>query len=120
VHHPSEGNHEADTTNDSASGPAVVSEKKLRIRDRLRLWEKDNPSEAQTILTDASYSGELSNTFTRPQNVTMAQFDVAPPLFEGDELSDLRSSSANLQPGDLVEMRYGLVSSFLLPPVNTI
>lgn len=57
------------------------------------------------MLTDFAQAGELSNTFTRPQNVTMAQFDVTSPLFEGDELSDLRSDNINLQPGDLVEMR---------------
>ncbi|KAI0125887.1 hypothetical protein BJ170DRAFT_725547 [Xylariales sp. AK1849] len=57
------------------------------------------------MLTDFAHLGALSNSFTRPQNVTMAEFDVSSPLFEGDELSDLRSDDATLQPGALVEMR---------------
>ncbi|KAI1382147.1 RNB-domain-containing protein [Hypoxylon crocopeplum] len=48
--------------------------------------------------------GELSNNYTRPQNVTMATFDVTTPLFDGDELGDLRSDDANLKPGDMVEL----------------
>lgn len=63
------------------------------------------------MLTDSAQSGELSNSFTRPQNVTMARFDVTSPLFEGDELSDLRSDNINLKTGDLVEMRYALPHS---------
>lgn len=58
------------------------------------------------MLVDMAYAGELSNSITRPQNVTMAQFDVGSSLFEGDELSDLRSEDAMLRPGDLVELRY--------------
>ncbi|RYP49763.1 hypothetical protein DL768_004550 [Monosporascus sp. mg162] len=48
--------------------------------------------------------GELSNSFTRPQNAAVAQFEASTPLFEGDELEDLRSDTARLKPGDLVEL----------------
>ncbi|KAH8198704.1 hypothetical protein TruAng_007117 [Truncatella angustata] len=34
----------------------------------------------------------------------MAQFDINSPLFDGDELSDLRSDNTTLKAGDLVEM----------------
>lgn len=64
----------------------------------------ENPTEAQTMLTDIAHSGEVTNSFTRPQNDSMHQVDVTAPVFDGDELSDLRSDSANLKPGDLVEM----------------
>lgn len=74
------------------------------IRERLRKWEAENPNEVQAMLVDFAQVGDLSNSYTRPQNVTMAQIDHATPLFEGDELSDLRSDSATLKPGDLVEM----------------
>lgn len=58
------------------------------------------------MLTDFPDEGGLSNSFTRPQNVAMAQFEVSAPLFQGDELGELRSDDALLKPGDLVELRY--------------
>ncbi|KAI0003988.1 RNB-domain-containing protein [Xylariaceae sp. FL0662B] len=79
-------------------------EKQLPIRERLRRWELEHQSEVQSILSDHPNTGELSNSFTRPQNVTMAQFDVTSPLFDGDELGDLRSDDAVLKPGDMVEL----------------
>ncbi|KAK9425083.1 hypothetical protein SUNI508_03223 [Seiridium unicorne] len=97
VQHPSR---KATSPGSGANG----AQRRVWIRERLWNWEKDNPTEAQTMLTDYSFAGELSNSFTRPQNVTMAQFDVTTPLFEGDELSDLRSDNTNLNAGDLVEM----------------
>ncbi|OTB06612.1 hypothetical protein M426DRAFT_318669 [Hypoxylon sp. CI-4A] len=78
--------------------------KKLPIRERLRLWDEEHQDEAKTILSDFADSGELSNSFTRPQNVSMATFEVSSPLFDGDELGDLRSEDANLKPGDMVEL----------------
>ncbi|KAF3017477.1 hypothetical protein E8E14_010462 [Neopestalotiopsis sp. 37M] len=56
------------------------------------------------MLADFAHTGEVANSLTRPQNDSMHQVDVTPPLFDGDELSDLRSDSSNLKPGDLVEM----------------
>lgn len=80
--------------------------KKLPIRQRLRIWDEEHPDEIKAILNDAANIGELSNSFTRPQNVTMVDPDIASPLFDGDELGDLRSEDANLNPGDMVELRY--------------
>ncbi|KAK8114252.1 hypothetical protein PG999_006321 [Apiospora kogelbergensis] len=56
------------------------------------------------MLADHAPAGEISNSFTRPQNVTMAQFDANSPLFQGDELSELRSDDTMLSPGDMVEL----------------
>lgn len=79
---------------------------KYSIRDRLRHWEQQNPNRSETILSDYAGYGELSNNITRPQNVSMASFETASPLFDGDELGDLRADDANLKPGDMVELRY--------------
>ncbi|KAI1143549.1 RNB-domain-containing protein [Hypoxylon sp. FL0543] len=78
--------------------------KKLPIRERLRKWDEEHQDEAKTILSDYADMGELSNTITRPQNVTMATFEVNSPLFDGDELGDLRSEDPNVKPGDMVEL----------------
>ncbi|KAI5866873.1 RNB-domain-containing protein [Durotheca rogersii] len=77
---------------------------KLNIRERLRIWDEENQDEAKLIISDFADMGEVSNSFTRPQNLSMGQFEITPPLFDGDELSDLRSDSANLGPGDMVEL----------------
>ncbi|KAI2629773.1 RNB-domain-containing protein [Hypoxylon sp. NC1633] len=77
---------------------------KLPIRKRLRLWEEEHQDESQIILSDYAYEGDLSNSFTRPQNISMALFEVAAPLFDGDELGDLRSDDAQTKPGDMVEL----------------
>ncbi|KAI1639449.1 hypothetical protein F4809DRAFT_595278 [Biscogniauxia mediterranea] len=76
----------------------------LPIRDRLRVWDQENTAKTQAMLVDIADVGGLSNSFTRPQNITMAGFDITSPLFDGDELGDLRSDDAMLKPGDLVEM----------------
>ncbi|KAK7952177.1 mitochondrial cyt-4 [Apiospora aurea] len=83
---------------------AKKSKGQIPIRQSLRNWERDNPDEAQAMLADHAHLGELSNSFTRPQNVTMAQFDANSPLFQGDELSELRSDDTMLTPGDMVEL----------------
>lgn len=88
--------------------------KKLSIRERLRIWDEEHQDEAKTILADYADTGELSNSFTRPQNVTMANLEIASPLFDGDELGDLRSEDTNLKPGDMVELRYVCQPLFLL------
>ena len=99
------------------SGRQVVDSKKTEsIRARLRKWDEENPSEAEAMLTDHAQTGQLSNNFTRPQNVTMAQFDGASSLFDGDELGELRSSDTQLQPGDMVEMRYPPLAASLAHP----
>lgn len=94
---------------------AVDSKKPESIRARLRKWEEENPSEAEAMLTDHAQSGELSNNFTRPQNVSMAQFDGG--SFDGDELGELRSSDTQLQPGDMVEMRYTPLAAYPAHPL---
>jgi len=82
-------------------------EKILPIRQRLAAWEKENPAPVETMLTDHAAEGETSNTYTRPQNMTTVQIETSQPLFDGDELSDLRSDDALLQAGDLVELSSG-------------
>ncbi|KAI0890000.1 mitochondrial protein cyt-4 [Annulohypoxylon maeteangense] len=93
-------------SNISDDGPhfTLGGTNKKNIRERLRRWEERHQDEVHTILADYADAGELSNNFTRPQNVAMATFDVASPLFDGDELGDLRSEDANLKPGDMVEL----------------
>ncbi|KAI1779950.1 RNB-domain-containing protein [Hypoxylon cercidicola] len=78
--------------------------KQLPIRERLRIWDDEHEDEAKTIMNDFADRGELSNSFTRPQNVSMVNPEIASPLFDGDELGDLRSEDANLNPGDMVEL----------------
>ncbi len=90
----------------SEDGLGKPKEELLPIRERLRTWDEENPGPAQAMLTDFAQEGGLSNSFTRPQNVAMAQFDVSTPLFQGDELGDLRSDDSLLKPGDMVELRY--------------
>ncbi|KAI0842046.1 RNB-domain-containing protein [Hypoxylon sp. FL0890] len=80
------------------------SREKIPIRERLRIWDEEHQDEAKTILADYADAGELSNTITRPLNVAMATFEVASPLFDGDELGDLRAEDANIKPGDMVEL----------------
>ncbi|KAI0383879.1 RNB-domain-containing protein [Hypomontagnella monticulosa] len=76
----------------------------LPIRERLRIWDQEHEDEVRTILADFADAGELANTITRPQNVSMGVFQVTSPLFDGDELGDLRSDDAILKPGDMVEL----------------
>ncbi|TRX97670.1 hypothetical protein FHL15_001425 [Xylaria flabelliformis] len=79
---------------------------RLPIRERLRRWEKENPSQGEMMMTDFAASGNLGNNLTRPQNVGMVQIETedSSPLFAGDELVDLRSDDAMLDIGDLVEL----------------
>ncbi|KAI1870268.1 hypothetical protein JX265_006438 [Neoarthrinium moseri] len=91
-------------TSSKAAAYLATGGKPLGIRQKLKKWADENPSESTAMLTDHAYDGEVSNNFTRPQNISMAQMDVSSPLFEGDELSDLRSDEIQLQAGDLIEM----------------
>ncbi|KAI0515248.1 hypothetical protein F5B22DRAFT_194294 [Xylaria bambusicola] len=79
---------------------------RLPIRERLRIWEKENPTKGEMMLSDLASHGSLSNSHTRPQNVSLMEFDPedSTPLFIGDELADLRSDDAMLSAGDLVEL----------------
>ncbi|KAI1263036.1 hypothetical protein F5Y18DRAFT_395862 [Xylariaceae sp. FL1019] len=102
VRHPGSA-HDASGT----SYPTQKNDKPVEtFRQRLRRWEAENPKEDIQVLPDDSEAGSLSNTLTRPQNVTMAQFTVqdSRPIFAGDELGDLRSDDATLSPGDMVEL----------------
>lgn len=97
---------EPDASDASVHAKDGEAEKQLPIRERLRKWDAEHVAHTEAMLTDLAGMGQLSNTFTRPQNVTMAEFDVSPPLFDGDELGDLRTDDTVLKPGDLVELRY--------------
>ncbi|KAI0102900.1 hypothetical protein GGR51DRAFT_274877 [Nemania sp. FL0031] len=103
VHH-TKSNYDAPASS-SAAGPAPG----MPIRSRLRKWEAENPTVAEMMLSDHADEGELTNNFTRPQNVGMVQLDLndSAPLFTGDELVDLRSDDAMLDAGDLVELQSG-------------
>ncbi|KAI1299088.1 hypothetical protein F5Y03DRAFT_397703 [Xylaria venustula] len=93
-------------SNYDASGDESSSAPKLPIRERFRIWEKENPGEAASILHDDASDGQLNNSLTRPQNVSVVQMNSvdSSPLFAGDELEDLRSDDAMLNAGDLVEL----------------
>lgn len=58
------------------------------------------------MMSDLASHGSLSNSHTRPMNVSTMPFDPedSSPLFDGDELADLRSDDAMLSAGDLVEL----------------
>ncbi|KAI1500099.1 hypothetical protein F5X99DRAFT_387647 [Biscogniauxia marginata] len=101
VQHPASEHDAPDASLRAEDGQA---EEKLPIRERLRKWDRENVAKTEAMMTDIADMGELSNSFTRPQNVTMAEFDVVSPLFDGDELGDLRSDDTMLKPGDMVEM----------------
>ncbi|KAI1756508.1 hypothetical protein F4782DRAFT_482821 [Xylaria castorea] len=92
-------------SSDAEQEPAH-GKRKLSIRQRLHRWEEENPSPGEMMLCDFAADGDLGNNLTRPQNVGMMQIDGedSSPLFAGDELLDLRSDDAMLDPGDLVEL----------------
>ncbi|KAK8139658.1 hypothetical protein PG984_000781 [Apiospora sp. TS-2023a] len=81
---------------DAASSPRISAYRakktkdQIPIRQRLRQWEKDNPDETHAMLADHAQLGELSNSFTRPQN--------------GTSFRELRSDDTMLAPGDMVEL----------------
>ncbi|KAB5536410.1 hypothetical protein GE09DRAFT_326598 [Coniochaeta sp. 2T2.1] len=83
----------------------------IPIRERLRQWEAENPLPAQSLLVDHGDPGARNNSLTRAQSVSQIDVDFDrdaadsyQPLFEGDDLDDLRSSSSDIQPGDMVEL----------------
>ncbi|KAI1431457.1 mitochondrial protein cyt-4 [Xylaria sp. CBS 124048] len=88
------------------ASPALSKRQRPDIRQRLRKWEQENPSAGQAILDDFPFEGDLTNSITRPQNSAMIAIEVgdSSPLFARDELVDLRSDDAMLDPGDLVEL----------------
>lgn len=103
--------HEQSDYEDGLAGSSTArrgSGGRTPIRERLRKWEEENPTEAEMMISDLSSVGELTNNLTRPQNVATIQLDIdaTSPLFAGDELVDLRSDDAMLDPGDLVELQY--------------
>ncbi|KAI1336829.1 hypothetical protein F5Y15DRAFT_196313 [Xylariaceae sp. FL0016] len=89
---------------DSEASTVVETANRLSIRERLRKWEEENPATNESIVVDDAPEGGLSNSFTRPQNVSMAQLESSTPVFDGDELGDLRSDSTAIKAGDLVEI----------------
>ncbi|KAI1118928.1 hypothetical protein F5Y14DRAFT_398200 [Nemania sp. NC0429] len=104
--------HENSDHDDGLGGSSTSqsdSRSKMPIREHLRLWQEENPAEGEMMLSDISSTGELTNNLTRPQNVALLQLDMdnSSPLFVGDELEDLRSDDAMLDPGDLVELHAG-------------
>ncbi|KAI1739360.1 hypothetical protein F4680DRAFT_144616 [Xylaria scruposa] len=105
VHHAQSNYDGLNGTSDAKQAPARRNPR-IPIRERLRRWEKENPSQGEMMMSDFASSGNLGNNLTRPQNVGMVQIETedSSPLFAGDELVDLRSDDAMLDPGDLVEL----------------
>lgn len=84
---------------------------RLNIRDRLRLWEKENPLPAEQILQDISAAQSWGNFLTRSQTARTFSDEqdtqqANPDLFDGDVLSDLRGQTSSILAGDLIETRY--------------
>ncbi|KAH8675975.1 hypothetical protein BX600DRAFT_432511 [Xylariales sp. PMI_506] len=104
VQHPDKSPRGDGRSSTRAASTESEQQKSLPVRERLRQWEIENPNPADATLSDFAFAGELSNIVTRPQNISMTQFTVASPLFDGDELSDLRADDSTLQAGDLVEL----------------
>ncbi|KAH6689134.1 mitochondrial protein cyt-4 [Plectosphaerella plurivora] len=82
------------------------------IRERLRDWEAKNHDTARTLLEDQPFSEKLGNFLTRSQTARTYAEDTSlktptADLFDGDILTDLRAQTSALQPGDLVETRFG-------------
>ncbi|KAJ9157249.1 RNB-domain-containing protein [Pleurostoma richardsiae] len=81
----------------------------LDIRERLRQWEKEHAEQAITAPKDYSPPGALRNTFTRSEAPNLVEIDEDAerdnqPLFDGDDLVDLRSDTAVVHAGDLIEV----------------
>ncbi|KAI1368705.1 hypothetical protein F5Y08DRAFT_294554 [Xylaria arbuscula] len=98
--------HEQNSYDATGGSPASEEEEFLPIRERLRRWEEENPSKGEAMLSDLASRGSLSNSYTRPMNVSTMPFEPedSAPLFIGDELADLRADDAMLSAGDLVEL----------------
>ncbi|KAI0401857.1 hypothetical protein F4802DRAFT_578660 [Xylaria palmicola] len=86
-----------------------LAERRLPLRERLRQWERENPGLGERVSLDFAPDGELTNNLTRPHNTSMVLIDYenTSPLFAGDEMADLRSDDAVLDPGALVELNSG-------------
>ncbi|KAI0176247.1 RNB-domain-containing protein [Hypoxylon sp. FL1284] len=105
VQHPASDGSNAEGATDEERRAEEERRNRLPIRQRLRMWDEEHRDEAaKTILQDYATDGEVSNSYTRPQNESLANPEISSPLFDGDELEDLRSEDANLSPGDLVEL----------------
>ncbi|ROT39734.1 mitochondrial protein cyt-4 [Sodiomyces alkalinus F11] len=84
---------------------------RLNIRDRLRLWEKENPLPAEEVLQDISAGQSWGNFLTRSQTARTFTDEPHgqqsnPDLFDGDVLSDLRGQTSSILAGDLIETRF--------------
>ncbi|TPX16637.1 uncharacterized protein E0L32_003578 [Thyridium curvatum] len=79
------------------------------IRERLREWEAKNPKVPQEPREDlASKPGAPENSLTRTVSPFMVHLDddevPAQPLFDGEELAEVRCDTTLVQAGDLVEV----------------
>ena len=97
--------------------PAQVQERapprfpRNSIRGRLQKWEEENPAPTFQVPTDDSPDTSVGNIITK--NTSELNFrldvpqdeDVRTPQFDPDDIIDLGSVGAVLQPGDLVELR---------------
>jgi hypothetical protein len=98
------------SASESISPEGENEAKRGNIRDRLRAWEAENAAASFLSPRDYGKIGAPSNFLTRGQSPDMVEIDTCysrdeHPLFDGDNLVDLRSDNVIFQAGDLVEIR---------------
>lgn len=91
-----------------------VSSQESSIRERLRKWEEENPAPALAAPLDEPPTDGVGNTFTKTRSELSFKLDLpseddaaTQPHFDGVDVVDLGLNGSVLQPGDLVEVRYG-------------
>ncbi|KAK4154637.1 hypothetical protein C8A00DRAFT_14252 [Chaetomidium leptoderma] len=103
------------TASDSATDPAFdesyPEKRQASIRDRLRIWETENPAPSHSVPSDEPADGGVGNTLIKSRGEYGFKVDVATqdddathPHFDGVDVADLGQSGAVLQAGDLVEV----------------
>lgn len=85
------------------------SSPRLSIRERLRNWEAENPAPGLQLRAEHSAPGSVPSVVTRNPSSFINEVNddgikEDRPLFDGDDLVDLRADAVQLQAGDLVEV----------------
>ncbi|KAI0482907.1 hypothetical protein GGR56DRAFT_622087 [Xylariaceae sp. FL0804] len=79
-------------------------EEHVPIRERLRQWDSNDPVKNSLDELDIPDFNAPNNSITRSMQIVPAVDKVPEPVFEGDELGDLRAADEELGLGDLVEL----------------
>lgn len=92
---------------------------RFSIRERLRNWEAENPAPGVQLIADYSVQGAVSAIIkSKPASLLAEIRDESVeddhPLFDADDIVDLRSSAVQLQAGDLVEVTADTLSAQVL------